>query len=89
MFIGDELIIDNMGLTGLHPSETVYSDPYTLKGKRQIAIYWSEREGGDGAMVQFEWKLAIEEGLACFPDSWKLDLGSGVFYHNPSEEKEP
>ncbi|MCP5104347.1 MAG: hypothetical protein GY950_13245 [bacterium] len=87
LFIGDELIIDNMGLTGYHGQETVYSDPYTLKGKKRIAIYWSDEGKGSYGIVQFTWKFAVGDGLGCF--DWQFDLGSAFFFHNPLEEIEP
>ncbi len=89
LFIGDELIIDNMGLTGLHGQATVYSDPYILKGKKSIAIYWSERNNGYGGMVKFQWMVDYEEGEGCLPDDWKYGLGRVLFFHDPSYEWEP
>ncbi len=81
LFIGDELVIDNIGV------DIIYSDPYTLKGKKRIAIYWSDEGKGSYGIVQFTWKFAVGDGLGCF--DWQFDLGSAFFFHNPLEEIEP
>ncbi len=80
-----------MGSTGIHGVETIVSKVYILKGKKRIAIYWSDKTYSGDYTCLFEWKLAYESEEGICHENWKDDLGLSFlsFFHSPLAEKEP